>query len=999
MKWLRKNHIAAIIVWLVLAVVAVVVLPDTSALIRQKGQINLPASESTRANNLEKEMSTEKNTSSIVVVYHKDGKLNQSDQQRINQRVKFLDQHRDKYSVTEITSARDSKEVASQVISKNKQTELVNISVKDSADFDQLAQRIKRLLKVNGLQTYITSDNLLTDEFSNTTEKGIQKTEVIAIIFIFVVLVLVFRSVIIPLVSLLSVGIAMIVSLSLVMNLAKYFNFPISDFTQVFLVIILFGVGTDYNILLYDKFKEELGKGDQYRAINVIKSSAARTILFSGLSVFIGFAALSFAKFSFYQSAVSCSVGVLVLLAVLLTLNYFFMAVLGKKLFWPSKNFQVQQSSKVWHFLSQRGLRHPFLYMVIFVVIGGVAAINTPHLLNFNSADEVPNTNPIKKGYLIAQRDFSQGKISPTTIDIKLDHPLDNQRDLAAIDQITNAVKKNPGVKEVMSVTQPTGKPIKELYVSDQLKTVLKGLHESQDELATIRSGLQDASSQISGANIKDSLKQVQELADGSQQLATASGQFNAGLGQYISGTNQYIQGTNQVTNGIGQLKIGVNPFATGIDQVTAVSQELNQQVTTINNQVQQLGNLLNTGAGGSYGELANQLNQGTSQLATALGAINQQVPTLKNGVNQLAEGGSQLSQAGNQINAGGDELASGGQELSGGISQVNSGVQQLNQQLQGLVSQVSQLENGLNQAVDGLAKVQGGINEVQSYLGELKNSPVGRQLNVPKSELGNPELLDSYNTYMSKNRQLTQLSVILKDDPSGHAAAQTVQQLEKDVKSQVKATTLNKAEVAVGGQTSQNVDLESLSQSDFTRTAVIMIIGIALALLFFTRSVLQPLVIVATLVGTYYSAIDLTSFITRHFLHEDMLTWNTPFFTFIMLVALGVDYSIFLMMRYRDEELVAPGHQVEHILRASTVIGAVVMSAIVILSGTFAALIPSGVMTLIQVAIAVIIGLIILLTVLPIIMSAYIKLTYDSAVTNGIGVNKNIGNKGTANK
>lgn len=109
------------------------------------------------------------------------------------------------------------------------------------------------------------------------------------------------------------------------------------------------------------------------------------------------------------------------------------------------------------------------------------------------------------------------------------------------------------------------------------------------------------------------------------------------------------------------------------------------------------------------------------------------------------------------------------------------------------------------------------------------------------------------------------------------------------------------------------------------------------------------------------------------------MLTWNAPFFTFIMIVALGVDHSIFLMMRYRDEKLVALGHQVNHILRVSTVIGVVVMSAIVILSGTFAALIPSGVMTLIQVAIAVIIGLVILLTVLPIVMSAYIKLTYNS--------------------
>lgn len=988
MKWLKKNYIAAIVVWIVLAIIAVVVLPDTSALIRQKGQINLPrTSESTHANKLEKRMSTDKNTSSIVIVYHKNSKLNGNDQRRINQSIKLLNDNRDDYFVTGITSARDGKEVAKQVISKNKKTELVNIDIKNTADFDHQAQRIKRLLKVDGLQTYVTSDDLLTDEFSNTTEKGIQKTEIIAIIFIFAVLVLVFRSIIIPIVSLLNVGIAMIVSLSLVMNLAKYLNFPISDFTQVFLVIILFGIGTDYNILLYDKFKEELGKSDRYQAINTVKKSAAHTILYSGLSVFIGFAALSFAKFSFYQSAVSCSVGVLVLLAVLLTLNYFFMAVLGKKLFWPSKNFQVDQTSKMWHFLSQRGLRRPLVYMLIFIVIAGGAVINTPSLLNFNSADEVPNTNPIKKGYLIAQRDFSKGKISPTTIDIQLGHALDNPNDLAAIDQITNAVKKNSGVKDVMSVTQPTGKPIKQLYVKDQLKTAIMGLDDSRHGLKTIQKGLQSASSQIASADLENSIKQVQELADGSQQLENSSNQFNGGLNQYISGTNQYVQGTKQLTSGVGQLNMQVSPFAEGINQVTSVSQELNQQVAAANNQVQQLSKVMDNSTGESYLERTNQLSQGTMQLAGVLNEINQQVPTLRSGINQLSNSGNELVNAGSQLSVGGSELTTGSQQLNSGISQVNRGVQQLNQQMQGLASQVNLLETGLNQAIKGLSQVQNGVSQVQSYLNELKNSPAGKQLNVPKNELNNHDLIDSYNTYMSKDRHMTQLSVILKNDPSGHEAAQTVKQIEKSVKAQVKATALNKADVAIGGQTSQNADLEDLSQSDFTRTAMIMVVGIGLALLVFTKSVLQPLVIIATLVGTYYTSIGLTSFITKNILHESLLTWNAPFFTFIMIIALGVDYSIFLMMRYREEEMLHPGNQTTNILRAATVIGAVVMSAIVILSGTFAALIPSGVMTLIQVAIAVIIGLLILLTVLPIIMSAYIKLTYDSEIDKRTGV------------
>lgn len=95
------------------------------------------------------------------------------------------------------------------------------------------------------------------------------------------------------------------------------------------------------------------------------------------------------------------------------------------------------------------------------------------------------------------------------------------------------------------------------------------------------------------------------------------------------------------------------------------------------------------------------------------------------------------------------------------------------------------------------------------------------------------------------------------------------------------------------------------------------------------------------------------------------------------MIFALGVDYSIFLMMKYRELGGEMPNPS-KRIVEASGIIGAVVISAAVILSGTFAALMPSGVLTLIQVALGVIIGLVILVVILPVILPAAIHLTYD---------------------
>ncbi len=101
----------------------------------------------------------------------------------------------------------------------------------------------------------------------------------------------------------------------------------------------------------------------------------------------------------------------------------------------------------------------------------------------------------------------------------------------------------------------------------------------------------------------------------------------------------------------------------------------------------------------------------------------------------------------------------------------------------------------------------------------------------------------------------------------------------------------------------------------------------------------------------SYYASLGISELLSKFLLDVDQLSWNVPFISFIMIVALGVDYCIFLMMRYNELD----GAPAERIKSASRHIGGIVLSAALILGGTFAALIPSGVHTLIQVAFVVI--------------------------------------------
>ena len=87
-----------------------------------------------------------------------------------------------------------------------------------------------------------------------------------------------------------------------------------------------------------------------------------------------------------------------------------------------------------------------------------------------------------------------------------------------------------------------------------------------------------------------------------------------------------------------------------------------------------------------------------------------------------------------------------------------------------------------------------------------------------------------------------------------------------------------------------------------------------------------------------------------------DGLTWVIPFFSFVLLVALGIDYSIFLMDRFNEYK---NGFIKDALINAMKNMGTVIISATIILGGTFGAMLPSGVLSLLQIATVVIIGLV----------------------------------------
>src|SRR5699024_2075517 len=94
-----------------------------------------------------------------------------------------------------------------------------------------------------------------------------QSTEIFTVIIVIAVLLIMFRSVVTPLVPVAVVGLSYLIGQSFVGWFVEWFGFPVSPQTQSFLIVILFGIGTDYCILLLNRFKEELQHHGKYESV------------------------------------------------------------------------------------------------------------------------------------------------------------------------------------------------------------------------------------------------------------------------------------------------------------------------------------------------------------------------------------------------------------------------------------------------------------------------------------------------------------------------------------------------------------------------------------------------------------------------------------------------------------------------------------------------------------------------------------------------------------
>jgi len=196
---------------------------------------------------------------------------------------------------------------------------------------------------------------------------------------------------------------------------------------------------------------------------------------------------------------------------------------------------------------------------------------------------------------------------------------------------------------------------------------------------------------------------------------------------------------------------------------------------------------------------------------------------------------------------------------------------------------------------------------------------------------------------------ELVRIDAVLEPPPDSEQAIGIV----RDIRAAL--TDRPGVDAEVGGETAVLLDTQDTSQRDRTVIIPVVLVVVLGVLCLLLRSILAPLLLVGTVVLSFAATMGVSALVFNHVLGFPGADPVVPLFGFVFLVALGIDYNIFLMTRAREEAFTLGTR--DGTLRALTVTGGVITSAGVVLAATFAALAVLPILFLAQLAFIVAFG------------------------------------------
>ncbi|MBO0844964.1 MAG: MMPL family transporter [Nocardioides sp.] len=406
--------------WIVASVLIVMTAPRLSATADQSEF--LPSSyESIRAANLQTQEFPQQGGVGALVVFDRTdgGQLTSADTAQVQKVVGQLQGKLDP-----VFSG-----ITAQPPSQNKLVQIAVVGIaKDKNPYDpdaidaaeQLREDAHALVDGTDLRVGITGASAQALDSQDASARAEAIVGAATFLLILVLMGLIFRSVILAVLPLLVIGLVSQVAVGLIGAANHLFDLKTDSSIQVILIVVLFGIGTDYILFFLFRYRERLRLGEEHKpAVAQAIARAGEAILSAGGAVIVAFMALILSSLGIFKSigpALAIAVAVTVLAA--LTLVPAVISLIGTRVFWPSKKWKIEPKHARFSRLGDSLGRRPGVYAAASGLVLAVLAI---FAFGFNPTFDLgdsgaPKTVESAVALRTLEKGFPAGATDPTVV-------------------------------------------------------------------------------------------------------------------------------------------------------------------------------------------------------------------------------------------------------------------------------------------------------------------------------------------------------------------------------------------------------------------------------------------------------------------------------------------------------------------------------------------------------------------------------------------------------
>ncbi|MCI4676526.1 MMPL/RND family transporter [Candidatus Mycolicibacterium alkanivorans] len=707
------------------------------------------------------------------------------------------------------------------------------------------------------LHAYVTGPAPLTTDSLEAGDRGMIKMTVVTMIVITIMLVLVYRSVSTVLLILAIVGIEMGAARGAVAVVGHLGLMDFSTFSVPLMTALSIAAGTDYAIFLIGRYHEARQNGeDPESAYYSAFHGVGHVILGSGLTVAGAMLTLRLTRLSYFNSlAYPSAMALTIVVAAAMTVAPAVLVVGSRFGLLDPKRMM---KTRGWRKVGTATVRwpKPILAAATSVVLLGLLAM-IGYKTSYDDRRYIPADAPANVGYAAAEKHFSTARLNPDIMTIESDHDMRNPTDMIVLDRIAKALFRIKGIAMVQSITRPLGSPIAHSSIPYQVSMssvpITQNLQFLKERVGDISKMSEDMGAMIA------SMTQMQALmVKFSDAMHTTVG---AGTGMLDSAHRS-----------VGDM----NTMKATLDQMRDHIADFDDQVRPLRNYFYWEPNCFNIPACWGVRSAFDAMD-GVNTFSDNMAALQTDMTAMVDGMDKMVNG----------------------------MGDIDALVPQMVGQFPPIIATATTMQNTLqtiHSSFDGLITQMQQMTDTATAMGEAFDaSKSDDYFYLPPEVFANPDFQKGLKLFLSPDGKAARLIVTHDVNPASEEGISVVDDELTAAHEAVKGTALAGSDIYLTGTAATYRDIQSGAKYDTMIAAFAALTLIFIVMLIITRALVASMVIVGTVVISLGAAFGLSAFIFERILGID-LNWIVLAFAVIILMAVGSDYNLLLVSRFKEE-------------------------------------------------------------------------------------------------